>query len=451
MLHFMFVDGFMSKQEFTFVVHYLSANELSQLITNISDNDLSKYVFEDKNNEMLSHYKDKELIKLLRRHYSDTFAVFVLNQFKPQFLKCSLSKRMKYLKIISVDMLMRIYQWNNIGKQLDINELEYLFTTLQMYVKSHHKENTKKYLEILSCIVQQIVTINAVFLTLDANNFHFTFYNQLIEIEDIINKLTADELTKSIQNINDKNIENHIFLEKPMECLSHFKEKDLNELLTAHYSDSLVMFVFHQFTPSFLTADLLQRSTYLNVVSIDIMIWLYSLSFDDNTCIGKCLTGDDLIIYFKTLKKYITTHGNYKENNGKYWNILSSVTQLLIEENTHFITGQETLQFVFVYGLVTIKKVKEIQIIIHELKVDELSLLLQTLNDKKLQHLIFKRQPKEMLSHYNTNDLMQLLKQYYSDSFAIFVFEQFTPHFLQSKSSYRKRFATIVSVDILIW
>eukprot|EP01084_Bolivina_argentea_P284906 488415_1 len=76
MLHFIFVNGFMKKHEFKSVARELLADQLSQLIENIADDELSKYIFEDANSEILSHYNKINLMKLLKKYYSDTFAIF---------------------------------------------------------------------------------------------------------------------------------------------------------------------------------------------------------------------------------------------------------------------------------------------------------------------------------------------------------------------------------------
>lgn len=298
MLQFGFANNFISFSEINKVALELSANELSKLIKKIGDQELSKYVFQTENKAILSHYHLNDLFILLTNHYSNTFAIFVFQQFKPHFFVHSVSKRMKFLHIASVAVLISVYEHNNIGKRMDIPELKYLFVEIKQYITTHNKitHDLSRHLNVLSLIIHQIAATDAVFLS---DSLYFIFHETSVELKTIITRISADCLSKTITTINDENITKYVFEDKSKECLARYTTKDLTKLLETYYSKSFAIFVFESFSPSFLKSPLLQRLEYLKNLTLEMLVWVF---YHDD--IGKKLHIREFQSYFKMLKKY---------------------------------------------------------------------------------------------------------------------------------------------------
>eukprot|EP01084_Bolivina_argentea_P254551 427966_1 len=83
------------------------------------------------------------------------------------------------------------------------------------------------------------------------------------------------------------------------------------------------------------------------------------------------------------------------------------------------------------------------------LTADDLSILIKNVGDKKIARYIFADNYQEILSHYHRHDLIKLLSNFYSDAFALYVFEQFT-NYLQCSILERQSFLQNISIAIMI-
>ena len=99
-LDFICTNLLFKKEQIHFIVAQLTADSLLRFVDKINNENITKYIFENETKKMLSHHNDSDLMKLLTKHYSHSFAMFLLERFWnfPNEL------RAKYLTVISIDI-----------------------------------------------------------------------------------------------------------------------------------------------------------------------------------------------------------------------------------------------------------------------------------------------------------------------------------------------------------
>lgn len=103
--------------------------------------------------------------------------------------------------------------------------------------------------------------------------------------------LTANNLSRVIFKLGNKQMEQHVFVNYNKKYLSHYPISDLFLLLTRHKFDSFAEFVFDQFRGKFLEQPLSTRLQYFELVSAKVCVDILK-----NKNIGRMLSNDELIL-----------------------------------------------------------------------------------------------------------------------------------------------------------
>ena len=116
-------------------------------------------------------------MRLLYDHYSDRFAIYVFQQFKPSFIKSNSLKRRKYLRIVSNKMLIWIYNYNDndTGKGLNSDELKFYFTSMKKYLTANNNMNEMECKHVLSSITHQIIEKIPKYIIQNPEHVYFVF------------------------------------------------------------------------------------------------------------------------------------------------------------------------------------------------------------------------------------------------------------------------------------
>ena len=77
-----------------------------------------------------------------------------------------------------------------------------------------------------------------------------------------------------------------------------------------------------------------------------------------------------------------------------------------------------------------------------------LIIVIQTMGNTDLQSFIFENNTEQMLAPYSMLDCFKLLKAFYFDSFALFVFYKFT-FFINRNQMFREQFMSLVSMNVV--
>eukprot|EP01083_Nonionella_stella_P281855 959247_1 len=171
---------------FTSRIRYLTADELSMVICNVGDEHINKYIFTGCYDPILSSYPRKDLIPLLKKHNSDNFANYLLNQ-GDAYSNWPFEERTYFLEYISIDVMLSVY--NEYNKQNKLHPRELLIC----FRKMMRSKNVNKCLRIFPAVITAICAQDMKVLSLD--ELYFIYTNDLFPVDMNI-KLFIDELKR---------------------------------------------------------------------------------------------------------------------------------------------------------------------------------------------------------------------------------------------------------------